>query len=448
MDNRKVYSSYRDRIRSISVPYRNQNGFLSKVKSLFNSSINEGKPSEDSSLSSEAQTSKIDTPLKRKSESLAVESTTANEILSSFFKEKGDRNLTEVEYEGVMALLSKSRANTPVKRQRLNQDFGNDTENSILNEKSLPPRSAAVDISKVFATPSAQKTLRNVNATMIHDQSSLITDYSPVYHTINESFGNRSISSVKRVYQFSGLPSPYRTRIRAPKSSSLRSSKSKTSSNDVQMNLRKEKSITNKSINTSAIHKPRSAAATTLLSILDGKQTDSEDNVNPTKANIGRFSNPYSSQPSIKKMNKIETVNNTHKNTITANDINKTISYDKSQTLPTTIKLDDTFPKSKTNLTHRTEARVENVQIPNKTNGYPAFKANGTSTNSIPSVLPTVKNAIPKENINFSSKTTKSSIPNFSPEPAESEYEFPELTPIEVGLDAAKVIQYEMLFNF
>ena len=64
---------------------------------------------------------------------------------------------------------------------------------------------------------------------LIHDTSNISIStpgYKPTYHTIqndtfdrsNQSFNNTTsiIPSIKRVYQFSGLPSPYSTRLRPP----------------------------------------------------------------------------------------------------------------------------------------------------------------------------------------------------------------------------------------
>ena len=135
---------------------------------------------------------------------------------------------------------------------------------------------------------------------MIHDTSNISIStpgYKPTYHTIqndtfdrsNQSFNNTTsiIPSIKRVYQFSGLPSPYSTRLRPPSTTkniklrNLHNENSKldnnTSATTTTTTNNNNNDTTNNSVNATFVDKTRefkSDTAKTLLSILDGNEQE------------------------------------------------------------------------------------------------------------------------------------------------------------------------------
>lgn len=343
MDNRRVFKSYKSRAREDSAPYSTKNrprgGIFNKVKQFFgtsNEQQEEVRPKEES---------RANTPVLQES-GIASESIqqSPNKVLLKFFQDKGDKPLTEVEYEGVRSLLARTT----------NHDQSGLDTSIVFRKKvdeSVDTTNDKIAISKANQTapiaPYNQTMLKNANG---GDSFSVFStpDYRPIYHTINNStFGSRNIPSVKRVYQFSGLPSPYRTRIKAP---ALKAKKRITA------NGHNSTVINNSSFNVSK--PPMSNAANTLLNILDGNgHGNGIGNGSNTTVNsevddtLKRFSNPYSSRQTIKKrkhagekleVNSSSTPTKKKPTIITADDINKTIAFDKSE------KLD----KGKTDLSH------------------------------------------------------------------------------------------------
>ncbi|CAN3372238.1 hypothetical protein DIURU_004227 [Diutina rugosa] len=82
-------------------------------------------------------------------------------------------------------------------------------------EGSLPLPSSAKRAHRI----SSSTVLGTPRTTVLSRRPSQVStpDYTPQYHNVS----NTSMGSVRRVYQFSGLPSPYQTRIRPPKSSKV-----------------------------------------------------------------------------------------------------------------------------------------------------------------------------------------------------------------------------------
>ncbi|CAH2351751.1 nucleoporin Nup60p [[Candida] railenensis] len=362
MDNRRVIHSYREKqaASTSSTPYsRPTSGLFSKVKQYFapaslwsneeqqeqsqtmshsQSQSHTQPPSQASSVSPfKFPEPELKTPLKKNSKDVTK---TPNHVLSTFFQSKGDRPLTDVEYEGVVALLSKSHQNTPttVKNSQNNQQRQSQTPSQRFtsqddikvgsNNKRGSHGGAAANSSNLFITPYNQKVLKN-------DSSIFSTpEYKPIYHSVNEnSFsqgrgaGMSSIPSVKRVYQFSGLPSPYRTRIRTPNLSAKKKNISKSNASFASngtFNSSLSNTIT--APPTSSIdNKPLSNTANALLTILDGGDESNE-------ASIKAFTSPFARQKRVNKDREMEST--PVKKRLTAADIGKTISFDQSEKLP------------------------------------------------------------------------------------------------------------------
>lgn len=307
MDNRRVMKAYRDR----SGQYQTSGGLFSRVKRYFSgtaapdpqirtvSAVTAPKRSatahEPTPLHSNTLLADLSRSILSTSVLPAADSEDSNRILSSFFQEKGGKPLTDVEYEGVMALLERSKASitlplpdqSPKKPETMeasntvntnNQNSNNQNANNSINTQS----------NHTFG-PYSQTKLRN-SSMYLNNSSFAVSDYKPQYHTFNEST-SRANMSMKRVYQFSGLPSPYRTRIKAPDLAArkLRRITPVVSHPDtMDANLTTDKTV-NASSNTAAGNvadrtanhtigaaqqsfRPKSKTANALLSVLDGKK--------------------------------------------------------------------------------------------------------------------------------------------------------------------------------
>lgn len=233
---------------------------------------------------------------------------TPNVLLSEFFKRKGDQPLTAVEYEGVMSLISQShkKPNDGIRSPIMPGTFTSyETPIPGSGSKKVKPNSNLIE-----STPSQQRTLRHASSSKESSPRVFATpEYRPVYHNITSSSKRGDVPSVKRVYQFSGLPSPYRTRIKAPITSPHKRIKQGSNYSTLILSTERSKST-----------KPMNKAASTLLSVLD----DSKKNNNY----ILQFSNPYIGTSSVSKR---------HGGNLTADAINSTIIFDQSTDLPDTI---------------------------------------------------------------------------------------------------------------
>ena len=365
---------------------------------------------------------------------------TANEILSNFFKRKGETPLNDIEYEGVMALISRSKAGTPISKRVISE--------SILDQHQQPQRKKARNekISETAVAPYKQSTL-------IHDTSNISIStpgYKPTYHTIqndtfdrsNQSFNNTTsiIPSIKRVYQFSGLPSPYSTRLRPPSTTkkykklrNLHNENSKldnnTSATTTTTTNNNNNDTTNNSVNATFVDKTRefkSDTAKTLLSILDGNEQekstfDFNNDSNPQSSSSSgfKFINPYSKNGrkisrSIKNL-KPETGIVKNSISITANDIDKTISYDKSESLPLPKKQtsqDSSIDKLEKKSNEQLNKESSGEKPSASTNGF-SFKKDlvSPSKNSLitnkPGPISEAANEISQENNNNNNNNNK-----------------------------------------
>ncbi|CAK9684814.1 unnamed protein product [Candida parapsilosis] len=380
MDNRERYQKYKDSLSGNSGSRQNSFALRSKLKSIFTSW---NKPDSDEVVSSHRSTSNssklsqqdpgflgtsavklpgsfhayketsntpVDTSQQQQQQQLSpIHSTSTidkdetaenpNDILSAFFKQKGNGKLTDVEYEGVMALMSKSRTGTPYKREFAELSFTN-AEPSF-KRRHLGNDSIIVgnETSIVGSTPSKQNVLKTNGNTTLNTPG-----YTPKYNkTYNDTFersysiinnttGSHFVPSLRRASMRSRRPAPYKSRIT-----------SSTLSNSVVKNDRqtdeKDNNLSFKSSNTSAIQtsasKPPSKAAQTLLSILDGKEENGEpvdEKQQQHQDKLKLFINPYGSSSEKKNKNKLS--NTLTASGVTASTIGKTISYSAMDSLP------------------------------------------------------------------------------------------------------------------
>ena len=498
MDNRRVFRSYRGKVKDSATPYaRPSNGLFSKMKlfltgaSLWSNhetagnddqmgdntipmDIDKGEKGESSIKTfsfPEPDTSVFKTPLK------SNQSKAPNQVLSSFFQDKGDKPLTDVEYKGIVSLLAKSKSasNTPnnsvvYRGDGASRQFESIADSTDLGNKDADTSAFRSSGSNLFATPYNQKTLKNTSS---NDHVLSTPEYKPVYHTINENFNTKNVPSVKRVYQFSGLPSPYRTRIRAPSLSAK-----------PKIPTKKSPSISKSPSAQKVASKPMSNAANSLLNILDGN-THSEDVEMKDESNnksdiIEQFSNPYhrplsvkrpksqdsnKSQPSLNASTPIKKKKGT---LLTANDINRTISFDKSEELPKpkpviskdmeTTKTQGPIVSSSQNSEAKPDSKSTTNQfkfnVPKEelkvANNSTNITINGTNEKQKDVTQFTSQFQTNTNGFSFG-KTTKPNIdsnPVYNIPTKDLEFIFPEIIQKQVNLDYNKIDKYKSLFEF
>lgn len=495
MDNRRVFRSYKEKVKDSSTPYaRPSNGLFSKMKlfltgaSLWsqheNTIQNDQIKDNTSPVDVEKNESSIKpfsfpepdstifkTPLKSTSNLTKA----PNQMLSSFFQEKGDRPLTDVEYEGIVSLLTKSNSasNTPnhsvYRGDGVSKQFESIENSKDLGNKEADTSAFKMSGSNLFVTPYSQKTLKNTSS---NDHVFSTPEYKPVYHAINENFNTKNVPSVKRVYQFSGLPSPYRTRIRAPSLSSRPKNPTKNSP-----------SITKSPFAQKTTSRPMSNAANSLLSILDdnarsGEDIEMRDTSNDRNINIQQFSNPYHRPLSVKKPRSQDSNNSQSDinastpikktNTLlSANDINKTISYDKSEELPKETKSSIIKEVSTNNQSSSSSSQIVgklgfnsntnklNCNVPKDGQKLANKNINANIDSNSDKSTPVDKFSNnqfqPKTNSFSFGKITKPHIdsnPVYNNANKDMEFIFPEIVQTEVNLDCNKFEQYKHLFKF
>ncbi|AAS53368.1 AFL004Cp [Eremothecium gossypii ATCC 10895] len=181
----------------------------------------------------------------------------SNAKLAQFFREKGDAPLTEIEYEGVMSLIKRSQsvASTP-------------------DGKNILPK----EVSEL-------RVLRSTSDTTYTPLRA--PSYTPKYGNIalhnTNSAGTSTPPTRRRVFDYSRLPSPYRTTVykySAAKVPSQGTTTRKTSENAVS-----------KPVKSTHAPKKLSHTASALISLLDG---EGKADISESSA-YASLSNPYSS---------------------------------------------------------------------------------------------------------------------------------------------------------
>lgn len=191
-----------------------------------------------------------------------------NARLASFFAQKGSQPLNEIEMEGVRALLAQSASNsnlgTPGKATALNDDGlarnGDDADSDGEGHSQVLKHSVAS--ASGLETPSFKPTY---NTGVGANDSSLVSSATPK----------------RRVFDYSGFPSPYRT-------TRLKSSTA----------LLKEKAIKSNQIASKAepVSKPEkklSNTASALLSFIEGNEPAQTEEKGEKVEKEVDFSNPY-----------------------------------------------------------------------------------------------------------------------------------------------------------
>lgn len=256
----------------------------------------------------------------------------SNRILSEFFHEKGGKPLSDIEYEGVMSLLDRSKASITLPLPDLNASKPETDPKATTKENgdanvSRRALNASVLHNNTFA-PYSQTKLRNTSM-YLNNSSFTASEYKPVYHTFNESTSSRANMSMKRVYHFSGLPSPYQTRIKTPNFTARKLRRITPLGNETEVSTVPSANTTVAESSAASCFRPKSKTANALLSILDNDskasvETPDEQSVNKETEKGKPLHNPYfrpKRRPVLRPAAPV----------LTANDISKTVLHSKAE---------------------------------------------------------------------------------------------------------------------
>ncbi|WEJ96915.1 hypothetical protein PSN45_004460 [Yamadazyma tenuis] len=316
---------------------------------------------------------------------------TPNVLLSEFFSQKGNKPLTPIEYQGVMSLLSQSqgKSNNGIISPKMPGSF---TRYDSPSRLKLPEKSNK-ERSLIESTPSQQSVLKNTSNTRgLSPQTFATPEYKHKLHGTTESAISsvkRSAPSIKRVYQFSGLPSPYRTKIKAP----VLSSNKKVHQFDTNhMDSLIEKSSRD-------VGKPLNKTASSLLSVLDNNKRNQN-------TYLHQFSNPYMGKSAIAK----------RQHNLTADVINSSIMFDQSTDLPDTVSNNSSITTPAAETASAANTNVNNLSINAAAQAIiPTDKASSTYSVSFPtsvSAHPQVS-AIKNGNL-FNNSSVSATTPSLS----------------------------------
>ncbi|CAH02972.2 FG-nucleoporin NUP60 [Kluyveromyces lactis] len=290
----------------------------------------------------------------------------SNAKLASFFQEKGDRPLTEMEMEGVISVMKRCRSvsSTP---------FGS---RIISESKTIPNSKVLRTTSESVATPLKA------------------TSYTPRYE--DSSVGNNSIRSTRssvtrRIFDYSKVPSPYRTTVYKYSAATL-PSKSANATLPLQPTETKNKITRNRSP-----PKKLSNTASALMSILDG---DNDRNDHTKLSIASNLANPYSSHVSRVRKSKPIAETTTHSPSTPAKVTDKPhVDHQESSNtgLQTNTSLKE-ISKSVNGVSHPEEPHK--VEEPNTLN-------NNNTTQYKPSVSSSLRQTVVAETSPAKDQTTK-----------------------------------------
>lgn len=343
-------------------------------------------------------------------------SISSNARLASFFAKKGDAALSEIEMEGVLSLMKKAK-----------HDETNDSitvhDGSIVNDNANKS-----NMYNEFEEPSI---LKKGKQRLASTSSFKLPSFNPRYdHSMVSTTSNKrnlsfasTASSTRRVFDYSSMPSPYKTVVFRYKSAANNVPTRHESSTS-----RIEKPVSSSSGST----KKLSNTASALISLLDGNQTDDTKKV---LQNPSSLANPYSNYPSRlrKKINvsQLET-EPAHKNE--AESIPKEF-FNPNTNNPQPVKIDNTTSKEiPLELHKRSKPNEKEEELTIVEPSFKLYKPNRSSslrssvvvaeditspekeTEDVKTAVTKVKAAVPVTMMNFGSndKTDAAAVPQAS----------------------------------
>ncbi|KAH3673314.1 hypothetical protein WICMUC_003774 [Wickerhamomyces mucosus] len=195
-----------------------------------------------------------------------------NAKLASFFANKGSAPLTDIELEGVKALLAQTQSNhgTP-----------------ISSKPSSRESSIGLEYNNVLKAESGKLALNTTPSFKANYNTSLDSEGDTSLDSLNSTASSSVTPFKRRVFDYSGFPSPYRT--------------AKLKSSALFLNLDYEKNKPTKQSFEEKVEekRPLSSTASALLSFLDNNQEEKEKKTEDGK--IIDYANPYASTKKSKK---------------------------------------------------------------------------------------------------------------------------------------------------
>lgn len=142
----------------------------------------------------------------------------SNIKLANFFRQKGDNPLTDIEMEGVMSLMRKSSMPQLPSHNHNHHDMANSTFTSLHpTDENASFDTLSNNNNNVFKSSRILSTSSNANTTNHNNTANgfKVPQYMPKYDSSNNTMGSRissinSTTSTRRVFDYSGMKSPYR----------------------------------------------------------------------------------------------------------------------------------------------------------------------------------------------------------------------------------------------
>ncbi|CAL9733826.1 nucleoporin Nup60p [Monosporozyma servazzii] len=182
-----------------------------------NNNSNNNKNGDDDSMIASSQTDQNDNNETDGDVSMA---NISNIKLANFFRQKGDNPLTDIEMEGVMSLMRKSSMPQLPSHNHNHHDMANSTFTSLNPTEENVSFDTSSNNNKVFKSSRILSTSSNANTTNHNNTASgfKVPQFMPKYDSSNNTMGSRissinSTTSTRRVFDYSGMKSPYRKTV-------------------------------------------------------------------------------------------------------------------------------------------------------------------------------------------------------------------------------------------
>lgn len=214
------------------------------------------------------------------------EANVSNAKLAKFFSEKGDQPLTDMEKEGVLSLLKKTNT---LGFERSLSHRESDSMNTSINLKSLED----FESSRILKASNTSTRIASFRPPTFIPK---FDDTMASNNTTNSSF--RSTASRRRVFDYSSMPSPYKTTVYKYSAIGSRRNTAKPSS---EMGSLRNSSITKPT--SSSSHKKMTNTASALLSLLDNQpilEGTSSKLANPYSSHVDQLNHERNANPNVK----------------------------------------------------------------------------------------------------------------------------------------------------
>ncbi|CCF56086.1 hypothetical protein KAFR_0A06510 [Kazachstania africana CBS 2517] len=204
----------------------------------------------------------------------------SNKRLSRFFAEKGDAPLSEIEIEGILSIINKSK-----------QHIANDEDDDNTN---LMDTTRNEQNGHHFETPKVLKSSRILSSSSNFNLPTFTPKFENSKRNVSMHSMTSSTSTTRRVFNYSNMPTPYRTVVyKYSVANTPRETKILPASNE--NSVRKPASVNDSK-------QKLSNTASALISLLDSEEKANDGS--GLNVNVSNLANPYSSH--ISKLHKFK----------------------------------------------------------------------------------------------------------------------------------------------